>query len=73
MRAAFFRVEIESDSGEVLSAIVPRGPALYRAPSWLRERTGGTSFKWRVTALDLLGRELSHTEWRNLKTAGAAQ
>jgi hypothetical protein len=68
MRAAFFRVEIESDSGEVLSAIVPRGPASYHAPSWLREKTGSAPLKWRVTALDLLGREVSRTEWRNLKT-----
>jgi hypothetical protein len=72
MRAAFFRVEIESDSGEVMAAIVPRGPALYRAPSWLRERAGGSSFRWRVAALDLLGRELSRTEWRRIVQAPAA-
>jgi hypothetical protein len=72
MRAAFFRVEIESDSGEVMSAIVPRGPALYRAPSWLRERAGGSSFRWRVAALDLMGRELSRTEWRRIIKAPAA-
>jgi hypothetical protein len=63
MRAAFFRVEIENDSGEVLSAIVPRGPASYRAPSWLREKAGTAPLKWRVLALDLLGRTIAEVPW----------
>jgi hypothetical protein len=73
-RAAFFRLEIESDSGEeLLAAIVPRGPGLYRAPSWMREKATSGSIRWRVAALDLLGRELAHTEWRSLKTAGSSK
>lgn len=66
-RAAFFRVETESDTGEeLLAAIVPRGPGLYRAPSWLREKATSGSIRWRVVALDLLGREVSRTEWRRI-------
>lgn len=65
-RSAYFRVEIRNAAGEeVLAAIVPRGPGLYRAPPWLRERTTGTALGWRVLALDLLGRRISETRWQN--------
>jgi len=70
VRAAFFRVEVRSQTGEdVLAAIVPRGNAAYRAPSWLLEKSG-TNPRWRVVALDLLGREVSKTDWRSF-TAGS--
>ena len=66
VRASFFRVEIRNRSGDdVHAAIVPRGAGSYRAPSWLFEKAG-TNPKWRVVALDLLGREVSKTEWRSL-------
>ena len=69
VRAAFFRVEVRSQSGEdVHAAIVPRGNGVYRAPSWLLENAG-TNPGWRVVALDLLGREVSKTEWRSFSAA----
>lgn len=64
VRAAFFRVEVRSDSEEdVLSAIVPRGAGVYRAPSWLLEKAG-PSPRWRIIALDLLGHEVSRSDWQ---------
>ena len=69
MRTAFFRIEVRNAGGEeVIAAIVPRGPGLYRAPSWLLEKAGSNP-SWRVVALDLLGRQLTRTEWRMLMTA----
>lgn len=69
-RAAFFRVEFENDKGEeLLAAIVPRGPGLYRAPSHLRERAAGSAVRWRVTALDLLGRKIQETAWTRFSLA----
>ena len=64
-RSAFFRIEVtNSGKDEVLSAIVPRGTGIYRAPTWLRERSGGAGMMWRVVSLDLLGREIAKGEWR---------
>ena len=64
VRAAFFRVEVRSDSEEdVLSAIVPRGVGIYRAPSWLLEKAGASP-RWRIITLDLLGHELSRSDWQ---------
>ena len=63
-RAAFFRVDVENETGEeILSAIVPRGPGLYRAPTWLREKANGSRLRWRVRSLDLLGRTLQEASW----------
>jgi hypothetical protein len=68
-RAAFFRIEVRSSSGDdVLAAIVPRGTGAYRAPTWLMEKTG-TNSTWRVIALDLRGRQVSRSEWRRLVQA----
>jgi hypothetical protein len=72
-RAAFFRVEVRTSSGdEVIEAIVPRGTGLYRAPTWLFEKAGNTP-EWRVVALDLLGRKIQETEWRRFATATQPQ
>ncbi len=65
-RAAYFRIEMRNAAGEeVLSAIVLRGAGAYRAPSWLREKTGGSA-TWRVVALDPSGRRLTEFEWQKL-------
>jgi hypothetical protein len=74
LRAAFFRVEVRSAAGEdVHAAVIPRGTGLYHAPSWLMEKAG-VSPEWRVIALDLLGRQVSRTEWRRITTvAGIPQ
>jgi hypothetical protein len=71
-RAAFFRIDVRSSSGEdVLAAIVPRGTGAYRAPTWLMEKAG-TNPTWRVIALDLLGRQVSRSEWRRIAQAPAS-
>lgn len=71
-RAAFFRLEVrDSGNAELLSAIVPRGSGAYRAPTWLRE-TAGKGVTWRVVALDLLGRQLSKTDWYRASIGSAA-
>ncbi|HEX6574434.1 MAG TPA: hypothetical protein VF042_05635 [Gemmatimonadaceae bacterium] len=71
-RVAFFRVEVRNHSGEdVLAAIVPRGTGIYRAPTWLLEKAG-SSPRWRVVALDLLGREVSKSDWQKLSITAAA-
>ena len=67
-RASFFRLEVRNQGGEdVHAAIVPRGSGAYRAPSWLLEKAG-TNPRWRIVALDLLGRELSKSEWRSFSS-----
>jgi hypothetical protein len=69
VRAAFYRLEITRQNGEVVhAAVVPRGNGAYRAPSWLLEKAGSNP-KWRVIALDMLGREVSKTEWRSFSAA----
>jgi hypothetical protein len=66
LRAAFFRIEVRNAAGEdVHAAIVPRGTGMYHAPSWLLEKAGASA-AWRVVALDLLGRQVSRTEWRRM-------
>ena len=66
VRAAFFRIDVRNGAGqEVMSAIVPRGTGLYNAPTWLLEKAGSNP-SWRVVALDLLGRQLTRTEWRTI-------
>ena len=63
-QAALYRLEIHDPSGNLLhSAFVQPGIGLYRAPSWLREKSPG-GFKWRVVALDLRGVELQASGWR---------
>ena len=63
-RSAFYRVEVRNSSDEeILAAIVPRGPGLYRAPSWIREKPMA-GMRWRVVALDLLGREVTKSDWQ---------
>jgi hypothetical protein len=72
--AAFFMVDVESSAGDkVLSAILPRGPAAYRAPSWLKEKISDGKFRWRVVALDLLGTEVARTQWSAANTSGPVQ
>jgi len=66
VRAAFFRIEVRNAAGEeVLAAIVPRGPGIYRAPPWLMEK-GNEGLSWRVVGLDLLGRHVTRTDWQRL-------
>ena len=69
VRAAFFRIEIrKADGADVHAAIIPRGTGAYRSPSWLMEKAGASA-TWRIVALDLLGRQVSRTEWRTIGMA----
>ena len=66
VRSAFYRVEVRNSSDEeILAAIVPRGARSYLAPSWIREKSTA-GMRWRVVALDLLGRQLSKSEWQKV-------
>ncbi len=72
--AAYYRLELEYTSGEVLlSAVVPHGAAsFYRAPSWIGERalkggSGPADIRWRVMAFDERGGTLSETSRRLLR------
>jgi hypothetical protein len=68
--AAFYRVELESPQGQtVLQAVVLPGAGIYRAPSWLQDKTGANPLRWRVIALDEAGKQLGETDWRTFKIA----
>jgi hypothetical protein len=68
--AAFYKVELESPEGQtVLQAVVLPGAGVYRAPSWLKEKSGANPLRWRVIALDETGKQLSETDWRTFKIA----
>ncbi|MEW6208271.1 MAG: hypothetical protein AB1631_07880 [Acidobacteriota bacterium] len=64
--AAMYRVEIEDESNNsILSAVTLAGT--YRAPSWLKEKTG--ALQWRVIALDSNGNPIGETPRRRLRLA----
>jgi hypothetical protein len=65
--AAFYRIEVATSGGTaILSALVLPGRATYRAPSWLKDRSG-RELRWRVVALDQAGNTRAATEWRSLQ------
>ncbi len=67
-RATVYRLDITDSSGKsVLSALLPPGTGTYRAPSWLRERSGVGMLRWRVIALDEIGQQLAESSWRSLR------
>lgn len=71
-RAPYFRLEIRNAAGEeLLAAIVPRGPGLYHAPSWLREKAGDGALVWRVLALDMHGSRVAEVPWQKFRIATA--
>jgi hypothetical protein len=66
--ASFYRLEVEDvNAKQILSALLPRGVTGYRAPSWLKERAGEGSLRWRVVALDQAGAQADATAWRSLR------
>lgn len=66
--AKLYRLEITDPAGKsVLSALLSPGMGTYRAPSWLRERSGADVLRWRVIALDESGQQLAESPWRNLR------
>ncbi|HXG93695.1 MAG TPA: hypothetical protein VNN73_15225 [Blastocatellia bacterium] len=67
---AFYRLEIEDEkSTQVLSAIVLAGINNYRAPSWLKDKAGGESLRWRVVAFDKQRNPVGETPKRELRLA----
>ncbi len=67
-KALTYRFEVEDlQSAPVISAILPTGNGSYRAPPWFQNRVGDRIVRWRVTAFDSDGHQLSNTEWRALR------
>lgn len=66
-QAAIYQLEVKGSQGEILlSALLQAGVAIYRAPSWLADRTPDGSLAWRVTALNFAGKEVLASQWRPL-------
>jgi hypothetical protein len=64
--ASGYRLEVESEDARPLaSAVVPRPMSTYVAPAWFRALLTG-AVRWRVVALDAVGRPLARSPWRAL-------
>lgn len=64
-QAALYRIEIEDVQGNpVLSALLQRGFEIYRAPSWLKNKSADGHLRWRVVALDQTGNRIGETPRR---------
>jgi hypothetical protein len=61
--AAAYRLEVRSQAGDVLNAVVPASAASYTAPPWMLG-AGASDVRWRVIALDRDGRSIAASEWR---------
>jgi hypothetical protein len=59
----------DTEGKTLVSALLPAKIGTYRAPSWLRERAGKKSLRWRVRALDESGQQVGESTWRNLSFA----
>jgi hypothetical protein len=67
-QAAFYRLEVTDAQGRAIcSALMPSGTRTYRAPGWLKERSGDGNLRWRVIALDQSGKSIGQTSWRTLR------
>jgi hypothetical protein len=67
-RPVFYRVELETDQGEVLlGALLPRTARRYDAPSWVSERARGRAIRWRVVGLAADGARTVSSAWRSLR------
>ncbi len=64
--AAAYRLELTSDTGELLNAVVTAGVASYTAPPWAFAQAG-EGVRWRVVALDDVGRSVALSDWRTLR------
>lgn len=71
--AAAYRLELESSGEELFNAVVPAGTASYTAPPWAFAESE-TGARWRVVALDDVGRSIARSDWRALRveTAGSS-
>ncbi|MGH9838764.1 MAG: hypothetical protein ACREEM_08270 [Blastocatellia bacterium] len=69
-QAAFYRLEIEDENGKlILSAMLKPTARNYRAPSWLKSKAASGNLRWRVVALDRVGKYISETEKRRFQIA----
>jgi hypothetical protein len=68
--ASFVRLEVADRTGKpLLNSILPVGTMYYRAPSWLREKSGDGNLRWRVMMFDQTGQQIASTPWRGLRLA----
>jgi hypothetical protein len=66
-QAVVYRLDIEAaGGGHVHSALVDASGGIYRAPSWLPDRTTDGHLRWRVVAIGATGSEIRVTPWRSL-------
>ena len=67
-QADVYRVELADTGGtRVLSALVQRGIGTYRLPPFVKDRAAGGQLRWRVMAIDVTGREIRSSAWRQLR------
>lgn len=73
-KGVFYQVEVsDADNKSLVSALLPAKIGTYRAPSWLRERAGQKSLRWRVRALDENGQQVGESTWRTVNFAEASK
>lgn len=66
--AAYYKLEIETDLGKAaFSAILQSPSTAYRAPKWFAEESPGTTFQWRVIALDSRGDVVARSATRGFR------
>ncbi len=66
--AFYYKLEIEGDNGTPeVSAILQAMTNSYHAPKWLTEKSPGTTFRWRVTALDERGEAIAKSANRTFR------
>lgn len=71
--ATTYRLELEDpQGGSIVAAILMREVSNYRAPSWLKDKVGDATARWRVIAFDQAGKQIGQTEWRSLRFGGGA-
>lgn len=69
-QAKLYRLEIEDDNGKLIHSAVLKAPVrTYRAPSWLKAKSGDTNLRWRVIALDANGKTIGGTSRRSFRFA----
>jgi len=67
-QAKLYRLEIEDDNGKLIhSAMLKASVRIYRAPSWLKDKAGNSSLRWRVIALDETGKTIGGTARRSFR------
>lgn len=66
--SAFYRLEVVDLAGQaLLSAVLLPGRGFYRPPPWLKEKVVSGNVRWRILALDRLGKTISESPWRDVR------